>query len=130
MLGGYGHSGTDRPPPAIVDYANNDRWWDDTSDGPVTARVVIRGGTVAVDTGLGGCRPAAFRARADQRVTLYDTMFDTAVRGIGPRPDIYADGLWQRAYRPSWEDDVRRSSSASPLPLGRGHPSPRPRLRP
>ena len=109
VLGGHGHSGTRRHPPTIGDYANNDGWWDDTSDGPVTARLVLEDGTVVpVQTGswvLTG--PPRFAPELLNAITLYDTMFDTAVRGLGHRPDIYADGLWNRSFRPSWETDVR-----------------------
>jgi hypothetical protein len=108
-LGGYGRSGTDRPPPVIVDYANNDRWWDDTSDGPVTARVVMEDGTTVPADAPSWLlvAPPRFAPELINAVTLYDTMFDTAVRGLGLRPDIYADGVWNRCYRPSWEEDVR-----------------------
>ncbi len=132
-LGGYGRSGTHRLPPVIVDYANNDRWWDDTSDGPVTARVVMDDGTtVPVDTG--GwllTAPPRFAPELVNAVTLYDTMFDTAVRSMGLRPDIYANGLWNRSYRPNWEQ--RRAADPRAhraLPLGRGHPRSGARLRP
>ena len=37
FVGGYGHAGSTYRPVGIVEYANNDGWWDDTSDGPVTA---------------------------------------------------------------------------------------------
>jgi hypothetical protein len=44
LLGGHGCSGsdtTDPAGPAIAHYANNDGWYDDTSDGPVMARLVM-----------------------------------------------------------------------------------------
>ena len=44
VLGGHGRSGSrdDRPGRAAYrDYANNDGWYDDTSDGPVMARLVM-----------------------------------------------------------------------------------------
>jgi len=41
ILGGYGRSGSDSSTPRTSDYANNDGWYDDTSDGPVTARLVM-----------------------------------------------------------------------------------------
>ena len=96
-------------PRSVHDGANNDRWWDDTSDGPVTARLVMDDGT---ETPVGVSAwalvaPPRFAPELVNAVTLYDTMFDTAVRGSGARPDIYADGIWNRAFRPSWEDDVR-----------------------
>ncbi|MEN3331101.1 MAG: hypothetical protein V7641_466 [Blastocatellia bacterium] len=42
VLGGYGNSGTYKTGfgnPVITNYANNDGWFDDTSDGPVMARI-------------------------------------------------------------------------------------------
>jgi L-Lysine epsilon oxidase N-terminal/L-lysine epsilon oxidase C-terminal domain len=45
VLGGLGCSGTERfgdpGQPSIDDYANTDGWYDDTSDGPVMARLVM-----------------------------------------------------------------------------------------
>jgi hypothetical protein len=44
VLGGYGCSGSDKSgsgEPHIEHYANNDGWYDDTSDGPVMARLVM-----------------------------------------------------------------------------------------
>jgi hypothetical protein len=44
VLGGHGHSGSEKTGPGephITEYANNDGWYDDTSDGPVMARLVM-----------------------------------------------------------------------------------------
>jgi hypothetical protein len=45
VLGGHGNSGSylyqDFGQPRIHNYANNDGWFDDTSDGPVTARLAM-----------------------------------------------------------------------------------------
>ena len=44
VLGGHGRSGSEKSGPGephIVDYANNDGWYDDISDGPVMARLVM-----------------------------------------------------------------------------------------
>jgi hypothetical protein len=44
VLGGHGSSGSERSGPGephIATYANNDGWYDDTSDGPVMARLVM-----------------------------------------------------------------------------------------
>jgi hypothetical protein len=109
VLGGLGRSGSNRLPPTIGDYANNDGWWDDTADGPVTARLALADGReVAVDAPAWvAVGPPRFAPELVNIVTLYDTMFDAAVRGMGCRPDIYADGLWQPSFRPSWEFDVK-----------------------
>jgi hypothetical protein len=44
VLGGHGNSGTENTEPGephIDDYANTDGWYDDTSDGPVMARLIM-----------------------------------------------------------------------------------------
>lgn len=50
VLGGHGNSGSYKQgfgQPVIHDYANNDGWFDDVSDGPVTATVVFK--VISVD---------------------------------------------------------------------------------
>jgi L-lysine epsilon oxidase C-terminal domain/L-Lysine epsilon oxidase N-terminal len=109
VLGGYGCSGTSEPHPVIVDYANNDAWWDDTADGPVTARVVMTDGT-AVEVEASAwvvVAPPKFAPELVNLVTLYDTVFDASVLNMGLRPDIFSDGLWNRDFTPSWERDIR-----------------------
>jgi hypothetical protein len=44
VLGGHGRTGSEKSGPGephITDYANNDGWYDDVSDGPVMARLVM-----------------------------------------------------------------------------------------
>jgi hypothetical protein len=44
VLGGHGRSGSEKSgpgEPSIANYANNDGWYDDVSDGPVMARLVM-----------------------------------------------------------------------------------------
>lgn len=108
VLGGYGRSGSDRKPPTVSDYANNDGWWDDTADGPVSAQVVMEDGSVAaVEGGWAVVAPLRYAPQLLNVVTLYDTMWDVAVRALGARPDVYAHGLWNRSHRVSWEGEVR-----------------------
>jgi hypothetical protein len=50
VLGGHGNSGSHKEgfgQPVIHHYANNDGWFDDVSDGPVTARVIYK--VISVD---------------------------------------------------------------------------------
>lgn len=109
VLGGHGHSGTTQTDPEIVDYANNDDWWDDTSDGPVRARIVFDGDRKAVDAEAAWVltAPPKYAPQAINLVTLWDTMNDVAIRKMGTRPEVFANGMWQRSYRPSFDDEVR-----------------------
>jgi hypothetical protein len=43
VLGGRGKSGSVPPGVEITNFANNDRWYDDVSDGPVSATVTLPG---------------------------------------------------------------------------------------
>jgi hypothetical protein len=106
VLGGHGRSGSDVTP-QIVDYANNSHWWDDTSDGPVTARIVLDNGErpEAVPSWV-LVTPPRFAPQLLNLVTLWDTIFDTSVRNLNLRPDIFKDDLWNRSYVPSWEQDI------------------------
>jgi hypothetical protein len=109
FVGGYGRSGSTVKPPRIVDYANNDSWWDDTADGPVTARVIMDDGS-AVEIEHPSwvvVAPPRYAPQLLNVVTLYDTIFDISVRTMGIRPDIFAEGLWNETFHPSWDQDVR-----------------------
>jgi len=111
VLGGFGHSGSLHEAPALTDYANNDGWWDDISDGSVRATIRLTNGEI-IETKPAWAlvAPPAYAPQIRNLVTLYDTMFDTAVRHLGARPDIYEDGLWKAGsagYRPRFETEVK-----------------------
>ncbi|MEY2881280.1 MAG: hypothetical protein RLZZ15_3660, partial [Verrucomicrobiota bacterium] len=107
VLGGFGNSGsaaTGLGQPFVDHYANNDGWFDDTSDGPVTALInytilkvdgrppVNPGstGVVAVDD------PAwcivgypRYVPEISDVITMDDLLFDVAVRFFRAHPEIY-----------------------------------------
>ena len=47
--------GATRPPAPLLDYANNDTWFDDVSDGPVTAKVKLKSGKQSSCSRRDGC---------------------------------------------------------------------------
>ena len=81
---GLPETGPGRPAAPILEYANNDSWFDDISDGPVTARVLLKTGrTLTVQFPawvLVG--PPDFAPEIRNVVSLYDTMLDVAVREL------------------------------------------------
>jgi len=79
-------SGDDRLAYWIVNYANNDHWHDDVSDGPVTAQVVLNDGTeVRVDGGAWVLvAPPDFAPDITNLMTLYDVMEEAAIAGRLP----------------------------------------------
>jgi L-lysine 6-oxidase len=108
LLGGLGVGGSTDPNPVIVDYANNDDWWDDTSDGSVRATIEIDGATYEADPGWVLVGPPAYAPELPNLVTLYDTIFDAAVRA-GHSPEIFDQGYWksgEKGYRPNFQTEV------------------------
>ncbi len=83
VLGGYGRSDTlipNNPVGRLMDnnyYANNDYWFDDTSDGPVSAEVRIGGTPITVkDSAWVLVTPPKFAVDAQMPTTLYDTAME------------------------------------------------------
>lgn len=102
VLGGRGHSGTFRAgefgQPRIDTYANNDGWFDDTSDGPVTARLVMYsklvGQTRFVDVEAPAWVVVGYPAYVPQildMVTTEDVLADLAIRQFAARTDLYGE---------------------------------------
>jgi hypothetical protein len=100
VLGGHGHSGSFKADgfgqPRIDTYANNDGWFDDTSDGPVTARLVLYsalvGQTRYVDVEMPAWVIVGYPAYVPEildMVTMEDVVYDLAVRWFASRPDLY-----------------------------------------
>jgi hypothetical protein len=89
VLGGFGVSASLNPGQPITHYANNDRWHDDVSDGPVTATVTMKSGrAVEVRPAWVVVAPPDFAPSVTSLVTLYDVATDVALRqSIGPVPD-------------------------------------------
>jgi hypothetical protein len=99
VLGGQGCSGTSNTGPGhprIDDYANNDGWYDDTSDGPVMARLVMFSGDVGRQRFVDVEYPAwvltgypRYVPEILDMVTVEDVVYDLAVRRFAYRTDLY-----------------------------------------
>ncbi len=87
-------TGAGRPPAPLMDYANNDSWFDDISDGPVTATVKLKSGrSIAVQFPawvLIG--PPDFVPEIRNVISLYDAMLDVAVRELPAPPATFYPG--------------------------------------
>src|SRR6185369_2029940 len=100
VLGGFGNSGSFRfdkfGQPRITDYANNDGWFDDTSDGPVMARLVMYSPLVDriryIDVEFPAwvvCAYPAYVPEILDVVTMEDVIEDMAIRKFAERTDLY-----------------------------------------
>ncbi len=99
VLGGHGHSGSFLQgfgQPRIETYANNDGWFDDTSDGPVMARLAMFSTEVGairyIDVEYPSWVLAAYPRYAPEildMVTIEDVVMNTAIREMAYRTDLF-----------------------------------------
>jgi L-Lysine epsilon oxidase N-terminal/L-lysine epsilon oxidase C-terminal domain len=87
VLGGFGKSGSDPEQARLTTkrghFADNNDWFDDTSDGPVAVTVELRDGTLRTSTAWVIVAPPDFAPAITNLVTLYDLLLDRAVlRGL------------------------------------------------
>jgi hypothetical protein len=79
VLGGFGRSGSPAGV-ALTTFANNDRWFDDVSDGPVTATVRIgRSTELTAAPAWVICAPPDFAPPIESVTSLYDTLYQVFV---------------------------------------------------
>jgi L-Lysine epsilon oxidase N-terminal/L-lysine epsilon oxidase C-terminal domain len=77
FLGGRGVSTTPLPLNTAIDFANNDGWHDDISDGPVNATVKLSGKAIPVDPAWVVVAPPNYAPDVISIQTMYDVMVDT-----------------------------------------------------
>jgi len=97
VIGGFGKSGTSDKALPIKDYANNDGWYDDVSDGPVTAQVTLKDGRQMKATPswvIVG--PPDFSPPTRHFVTLHDIAIEAAI----------SRGFMKPQARPSFTQDI------------------------
>jgi hypothetical protein len=101
VLGGLGTSAsliTDNP---ISEYANNDNWYDDTADGPVTATVTLPDGRVLeADSSWVIAAPPKFAPNTYNLVTLYDRIKERSDLPVESATLFYRD-IYPILYRAS-----------------------------
>lgn len=80
VLGGFGNSGSPSGQPLSEDFANNDGWFDDTSDGSVSAEVRLPDGSRPPVLGAWVvAAPPKYAPGILNVVTLYDVLYQIAV---------------------------------------------------
>jgi hypothetical protein len=93
VLGGHGYSASPSGAPIFSpadsnSFNNADDWFDDTSDGPVTASVSVNGRSIPVDAAWVVVAPPNFAPNIVGWRTLYDLLEDVYVQcGSGKMPD-------------------------------------------
>ena len=108
VLGGYG-----RTFGVINEYGktfsfnfdvNCDGWYDDASDGPVSAVVTFDDGTATRAHGAWVvCADPAYAPQIRNVVSIWDEVYDTWVRELDLAPEICQRGRFQTGYEPPFE---------------------------
>lgn len=77
----------------LTDFANNNNWHDDISDGPINATVVINGATYEAESAWVIVSPPNYAPDVQAIVTGYDLLLDAAIKmdaSLKPvRPEFY-----------------------------------------
>lgn len=96
---------------------NNDMWFDDTSDGPISAVLTFDDGTTrAVDSNAWVvCTDPAYAPQTLNVVSLWDDVYDTWVRDLDLIPDLYANGQFNPDYPARFDDEIKRVFRAASL---------------
>lgn len=112
VLGGRGRAVAWKPDgeqPLFEDDVNNDRWFDDTSDGPVSATLIFGDGshTSAQGAWVTTTDPS-FAPQIRNTVTMWDDVHDVWVRQLELAPNIYdqTSQTYQPAYQPTFDDQI------------------------
>jgi hypothetical protein len=96
VFAGRGISGSNPPNQQAHTFANNDGWYDDVADGPVTATVAIKGRAVAVEHAWVVVGPPDYAPGVTPVVTMYDILYD-----VGCQLDSSL-----RPHLPSFTNDI------------------------
>jgi hypothetical protein len=110
VLGGHGVSASYTNAIAVT-FANNDTWYDDVADGPVTAQVSLAGKTLPVEPAWVVVAPPNYGPCRKSVRTLWDLMRDLAIQNgwlaKPPRPSFTHDILpiFQRMAGLQWVNE-------------------------
>jgi hypothetical protein len=118
ILPGYGRTAAwydeyGDPMPLTGDL-NNEGWFDDAADGPVSATLILSdpGGTESVEQVFGAwvvCGDPAYAPQIRNVVSVWDDVYDSWVRSLDLQPEIFdcATGTFKDSYKPDFESQIR-----------------------
>jgi L-Lysine epsilon oxidase N-terminal/L-lysine epsilon oxidase C-terminal domain len=129
VLGGFGKSDSVPPGRPLKDYVNNNGWHDDVSDGPIRARIRLKGSkeTIQADPAWLIVGVPDFAPEIENVITLYDVVYnmmarmnpalmDRTLAQVSFTRDIYP--ILRRVSNMHWVSDVAMIRHA---PGKRGH---------
>lgn len=123
VLGGYGKAcgfdaqGNYSATAILDDNVNNDNWFDDVADGPVTAMLLFADGTARSVEGSAWVISSdpSYAPQTANVVSLWDDLYCTWLEKMALQPAVYADGSYQTGYRSNFSTDVQPILRAASL---------------
>ena len=125
VVGGYGkacpfdETGQLAPFAPLPHDVNNDRWLDDTSDGPVSAVLIFEDVTIeprAVDANAWVIvTDPAYAPQTTNVVTLWDDLYSTWVEKKALQPSLFANGNYVPDFMPDFPRDIKPILQAASL---------------
>ncbi len=120
VLGGFGRSASPTNAP-IKTFENNDGWYDDTSDGPITATVTLHGDRNSIKAAAAWIivAPPKFAPAFESITTLYDVLLEVAVERLGlalpTKPSFTKDvyPILNRVIQMKWVSQLVGSAHAT-----------------
>lgn len=111
VAGGYGISGTPGPGTPDIKWDNNDNWFDDVSDGSVSANIVFKDGSSQAVQSPAWVMVGVpdFAPTVGNVVNLYEVLYDLAIRNFDFNPAIFAAGQFKSGpsgYKPSYTKEI------------------------
>jgi hypothetical protein len=111
VVGGYGLCSAIEDdqgnPPTLNDAIDNDGWFDDTSDGPVTAIIVFTDGSSQPAVhGWVVCTDPGYAPQTRNVNSVWDDAYNTWVQEVDLVPGLFANGAYNPDYKASFDADV------------------------
>lgn len=95
---------------------NNDGWFDDAADGPVSATIVFADGSTEEAFGAWVvCGDPAYAPQIRNVVSAWDDVYDAWVRELDVQPEICRAGVFDADYRPSFPTEIHPIFRAATL---------------
>lgn len=112
VLGGYGRTvglyDEYGVPVQFTADVNNYSWFDDASDGPVSATLVFDDGTTAEVHGAWVvCADPGYAPQVRNVVSLWDDIYDSWIRNLALQPEVYDGTGFRPDYAPAFDDQVK-----------------------
>ncbi len=128
VLGGFGkacgfnnNGNPNSNAPLYLDVDNNN-WLDDTSDGPVTATLVLKDGNNYSYYNIEGsawvvATDPAYAPQTLNAISLWDDVYNTWLENYNLQPEIYSGSQYQQGFAPYFQEDVFPVLSAAHLQM-------------